>query len=110
LGIEPDCFHRFLTSMAADLRPVRYGTFEDLLGYMDGSAAPIAEMMLPVLAPIDPAAARGPARDLGIAFQLTNFLRDVAEDLDRGRVYLPTESLRAFGADRDRLARGVGDH
>jgi phytoene synthase len=38
-----------------------------------------------------------------VAFQLTNFLRDVGEDLDRGRVYLPTEELAAFGVDRDLL-------
>ncbi len=49
------------------------------------------------------------AIDLGTAFQLTNFLRDVAEDLRRGRVYLPQESLDKFGVDRDRLARGRVD-
>ena len=65
---------------------------------MDGSAAVIGEMMLPILEPRDPARP-GPARDLGFAFQLTNFLRDVGEDLDRGRVYLPQEDLERFGAD-----------
>jgi phytoene synthase len=65
---------------------------------MDGSAAVISEMMLPILEPLDPAAL-APARALGEAFQLTNFLRDVGEDLDRGRVYLPQEDLRRFGAD-----------
>jgi phytoene synthase len=68
---------------------------------MDGSAAVIGEMMLPILEPRSPAA-REPARDLGNAFQLTNFLRDVAEDLDRGRVYLPQEDLERFGADPTR--------
>ena len=68
---------------------------------MDGSAAVIGEMMLPILEPLDPAAAPH-ARDLGDAFQLTNFLRDVAEDLDRGRVYLPQEDLRRYGADPSR--------
>jgi phytoene synthase len=42
-------------------------------------------------------AARGPARELGLAFQLTNFIRDVAEDLERGRVYLPLADLERFG-------------
>jgi 15-cis-phytoene synthase len=65
---------------------------------MDGSAAVIGEMMLPILEPLTPDALPH-ARDLGDAFQLTNFLRDVAEDLDRGRVYLPQEDLRRFGAD-----------
>jgi phytoene synthase len=71
--------------------------YDDLLDYMDGSAAVIGEMMLPILEPSSPAAAPH-ARDLGIAFQLTNFLRDVSEDLDRGRVYLPQEDVRRFGA------------
>ncbi len=97
-GHDPDCFRRFLDSMAMDLTITSYDTWEDLLGYMDGSAAVIGEMMLPILEPLDPAAV-GPARDLGLAFQLTNFLRDVAEDLDRGRVYLPQEDLERFGAD-----------
>ncbi len=97
-GHDPECFRRFLDSMAMDLTITSYDTWEDLLGYMDGSAAVIGEMMLPILEPLDPAAV-GPARDLGLAFQLTNFLRDVAEDLDRGRVYLPQEDLERFGAD-----------
>jgi phytoene synthase len=49
------------------------------------------------------------AIDLGVAFQLTNFLRDVGEDLRRGRVYLPQESLDQFGVDRERLVRGRVD-
>ena len=70
---------------------------------MDGSAAVIGEMMLPVLEPRRPEAFE-PARALGLAFQLTNFLRDVGEDLDRGRVYLPQEDLRRFGVDLRRRA------
>ncbi|MEO7429291.1 MAG: phytoene/squalene synthase family protein [Acidimicrobiales bacterium] len=100
-GQDPECFRRFLDSMAMDLTVTTYDTWDDLLGYMDGSAAVIGEMMLPILEPLDPAAL-SPARDLGLAFQLTNFLRDVAEDLDRGRVYLPAEDLRRFGADPHR--------
>ncbi|MDQ2728084.1 MAG: phytoene/squalene synthase family protein [Actinomycetota bacterium] len=96
--IDPDCFRRFLRSMTMDLTVDRYDTFDDLLGYMDGSAAVIGEMMLPILEPDDLAVATGPARDLGIAFQVTNFLRDVAEDLDRGRVYLPQVDIDRFGA------------
>ena len=98
-GHDPDMFRRFLASMAMDLSVDRYATWDDLLAYMDGSAAVIGEMMLPILEPPDPAAALGPARALGLAFQLTNFLRDVAEDLDRGRVYLPQEDLVRFDAD-----------
>jgi phytoene synthase len=96
--IDPDCFRRFLRSMAMDFSVETYETFEDLLAYMDGSAAVIGEMMLPILEPTSPEAYEH-ARDLGIAFQLSNFWRDVNEDLDRGRVYLPQEDLRKFGAD-----------
>jgi len=96
--IDPDCIRRFLASMAMDLTVSRYETYDDLLVYMDGSAAVIGEMMLPILEPSDPAA-REPARELGNAFQLTNFLRDIAEDLDRDRVYVPQEDVRRFGAE-----------
>ncbi len=99
--IDPGCFRRFLRSMAMDLTIERYATFDDLRDYMDGSAAVIGEMMLPILEPRTIEALE-PARDLGIAFQLTNFLRDVGEDLDRGRVYLPHEDLVRFGAEPDR--------
>ncbi len=104
--IDPDCVRRFLRSMTMDLSVTAYETFDDLLEYMDGSAAVIGEMMLPILEPTS-AAAVGHARDLGIAFQLTNFLRDVAEDLDRGRVYVPQEDLRRFGASESLHRRRV---
>jgi 15-cis-phytoene synthase len=97
-GIEPECFERFFDAMAMDLTTTSYQTWEDLRNYMEGSAAVIGEMMLPVLEPID-MAAKEPARSLGLAFQLTNFLRDVAEDLDRGRVYMPQDDLRLFDVD-----------
>jgi len=98
-SIDPDCFRRFLRSMEMDLTVTTYETYPDLQRYMDGSAAVIGEMMLPILEPSDLDAAVPHARDLGDAFQLTNFLRDVGEDLDRGRVYLPQEDLARFGAD-----------
>ena len=97
--IDPEGFARFLRSMEMDLTVERYETWEDLREYMDGSAAVIGEMMLPILEPTDLSTATGPARALGEAFQLTNFLRDVDEDLDRGRQYLPQEDLRRFGVD-----------
>lgn len=97
-GISTECFDRFFGAMAMDLTRTSYATWGDLCGYMEGSAAVIGEMMLPVLQPLDPRAT-GPARALGLAFQLTNFLRDVGEDLDRNRVYLPADDLARFGAD-----------
>ena len=97
--IDPECFDRFFDAMAADLTRTSWSTWDELRdGYMEGSAAVIGEMMLPVLEPSTPDA-KGPARALGNAFQLTNFLRDVAEDLDRGRVYLPQADLAHHGAD-----------
>ena len=96
--IDPECFQRFFAAMAMDLTTTRYETWEDLCDYMEGSAAVIGEMMLPVLQPRD-RAAREPARSLGLAFQLTNFLRDIDEDLDRGRVYVPQADIHRFGVD-----------
>ncbi|MGW0486277.1 phytoene/squalene synthase family protein [Nonomuraea sp. NPDC003214] len=110
-GIGHDDIGAFLTSMRADLSVTRYATYDDLLGYMAGSAAAIGTMMLPVLepAPGHEEAAREPARQLGLAFQLTNFLRDVGEDFARGRVYLPTEDLDKFGVRVEDLgARRTG--
>ena len=98
-GTDPDCFERFFDAMALDLTRTTWATWDELRnGYMEGSAAVIGEMMLPVLEPYS-SAATAPARALGNAFQLTNFLRDVGEDLDRGRVYLPQEDLARHGAD-----------
>jgi 15-cis-phytoene synthase len=100
-GIDPECFDRFFSAMAMDVSISSYETWEDLCTYMEGSAAVIGEMMLPVLEPLSQAA-RAPARSLGLAFQLTNFLRDINEDLDRGRVYLPQDDLRLFDVDLGR--------
>ncbi|WP_406074117.1 phytoene/squalene synthase family protein [Micromonospora sp. NBC_01638] len=101
--LDRNDFASFLTSMAMDLTVTAYPTYDHLLDYMEGSAAVIGTMMLPILGTSDPAAAREPARHLGFAFQLTNFIRDVAEDLDRGRTYLPDEDLAKFGITRDEL-------
>ncbi|MFI8196515.1 phytoene/squalene synthase family protein [Streptomyces sp. NPDC085942] len=103
-GIDPRHFTDFLASMRADLTVPGYASFEELGGYMHGSAAVIGLQMLPVLGTVvRREEAAGPAAALGVAFQLTNFLRDVGEDLDRGRVYLPAELLDAHGVDRTRL-------
>ena len=97
-------FERFLGSMAMDLHTDGYATYGDLLAYMEGSAAVIGTMMAPILESSDPPAAAEHARQLGLAFQLTNFIRDIGEDLDRGRVYLPAEDLARFGVGRADLA------
>jgi phytoene synthase len=112
-GLSRADFDAFFASMRMDLHVRAYADYAALLEYMEGSAAVIGTMMLPILlAPDDgprPVAAaadraREPARQLGLAFQLTNFIRDVAEDLDRGRVYLPVADLESFGVGRADLA------
>lgn len=98
-AIPADCFARFFNAMSLDLTTTSWPSWAALRdGYMEGSAAVIGEMMLPVLEPTSPDA-RDPARTLGLAFQLTNFIRDVGEDLDRGRIYLPADDLARHGAD-----------
>lgn len=100
-------FQVFLDSMAMDLTVTGYRDYPHLLSYMEGSAAAIGTMLLPILEPVDPVAAREPARQLGLAFQLTNFIRDVAEDLDRGRIYLPQQDLDRFGVSPADLRRAA---
>lgn len=87
----------FLDSMEMDLTTDRYATFEDLRAYMRGSAAAVGIMMCHVLGADRSDPLLHAARSLGDAMQLTNFLRDVGEDALRGRIYLPSEDLEAFG-------------
>lgn len=94
----------FLRSMEMDLTITEYQTFDDLYEYVYGSAAVIGLQMVPILEPLSPEAYR-PAQDLGVAFQLANFIRDVGEDLDRGRVYLPLKELAEYGVTRSDLER-----
>jgi len=108
--IPPELLESFLASMRMDLTVTGYPTYADLMDYVWGSAAVIGLQMLPVLEPVVSRELAEPyAADLGSAFQLSNFIRDVGEDLRRGRVYLPGEDLAHFGVDRERLARGVVD-
>ncbi|MFD3413989.1 phytoene/squalene synthase family protein [Streptomyces cyaneofuscatus] len=103
-GIDRVHFTDFLASMRSDLTVGGYASYEELGRYMHGSAAVIGLQMLPVLGTVGPREEAAPhAAALGVAFQLTNFLRDVGEDLDRGRLYLPAELLAAHGVDRERF-------
>jgi phytoene synthase len=109
-GIAHEHVGAFLDSMRMDLTVGTYKTYDDLADYMHGSAAVIGLQMLPVLGTVVPVEVAAPyASDLGIAFQLTNFLRDVGEDLRRDRVYLPQEDLDAFGVTVEQLRAGVVD-
>lgn len=116
--IDRSLFTAFLTSMRMDVpgNPLfrnRYRTLDELSEYMFGSASVIGLQMLPILgtaAGVRIGDAEPTARALGDAFQLTNFLRDVGEDLDRDRIYLPLDELAAFGVDEETLrdARATG--
>lgn len=99
-----DLFDDFLASMRMDLTITDYPDRPALERYMYGSAEVIGLQLLPVLGTVVPREQAAPyAGALGKAFQLTNFLRDVDEDLQRGRVYLPADELAAHGVDRDVL-------
>jgi phytoene synthase len=102
-------FEEFLRSMAMDLTITEYADYESLYGYVYGSAAAIGLEVLPILEPSSDAA-EPYAVHLGVAFQLANFIRDVGEDLDRGRLYLPLDDLARFGLTRADLERRVVDN
>ena len=95
-SLPAEHFEAFFASMRMDLTVTGYPTYADLERYMYGSAAVIGLLMVPILEPLDDAAVPR-ARALGEAFQLSNFIRDVGEDLRRGRIYLPAEDLARFG-------------
>ena len=98
--IPTQYFQAFLHSMTMDLTITEYQEYEDLQEYVYGSAAVIGLQMVPVLgrekgSSIDEV--NSAAEKLGVAFQLANFIRDVGEDLDRGRIYLPITELQSPG-------------
>jgi phytoene synthase len=105
-NIPHEHFEAFLHSMTMDLTVQEYESYEDLLEYVYGSAAVIGLQMVPILGPLHNDAFAA-AEKLGIAFQLANFIRDVDEDLDRGRVYLPLKELGQFGVTREMLEERV---
>ena len=99
-------FEAFLHSMTMDLTVTEYHTYEDLYEYVYGSAAVIGLQMVPILGTISKQSmteANIAAEKLGIAFQLANFIRDIGEDLTRGRVYLPVTELQSHGVTREML-------
>ncbi|MCC7231264.1 MAG: phytoene/squalene synthase family protein [Fimbriimonadaceae bacterium] len=87
----------FLNAMEQDLEVDRYEKYEDLRHYMRGSAIAVGKMMCDMLGAPQTGAVQLAAGALGEAMQLTNFLRDVGEDIRRGRLYLPLEDLASFG-------------
>ncbi|HYI03120.1 phytoene/squalene synthase family protein [Hyalangium sp.] len=101
-------FQDLISGMEMDLTKDRYATYEELDLYCYRVAGVVGLMLTPVLGCSDVRAASH-AADLGRAMQLTNILRDVREDLERGRVYLPADELKAFGLSEDDLRRGQVD-
>jgi phytoene synthase len=100
----------FLDAMEQDVSVARYETYEEVEAYMRGSAGAVGHMMTAVMDPDDEEAAAPHAGALGNAFQLTNFLRDVREDIEeRDRVYLPQETLRSHGVTDEQLQAGEAD-
>ena len=103
-------FEAFLHSMTMDLTVTEYHTYEDLYEYVYGSAAVIGLQMVPILGTISKqsmAEANIAAEKLGTAFQLANFIRDIGEDLTRGRVYLPVTELQSHGVTREMLEERI---
>jgi 15-cis-phytoene synthase len=101
-NIPIEYFESFLHSMTMDLTVSEYQTYEDLMEYVYGSASVIGLQMVPILGPLSPQA-YPLAEKLGTAFQLANFIRDVGEDLDRGRIYLPLQELQSHGVSWEML-------
>jgi phytoene synthase len=103
-GIAAEDVDLFIDAMAEDIDTARYESYEDLAAYMRGSAVAVANMMTSVMDPADPAAASPHAAALGEAFQLTNFLRDVREDIvERDRIYVPLETFRHHGVTEEQI-------
>jgi phytoene synthase len=104
-GLPRSAFEAVVEGVELDLDRVRYQTFDQLREYCLRVASAVGLICLEIFGYRD-AGARQYAIDLGIALQLTNIVRDVAEDLSRGRIYLPEEDLARFGCTADDLARG----
>ena len=104
--IDDSEVEEFIDAMATDITTSRYETYADLESYMRGSAAAVGVMMTAIMEPEMEETALPHAIKLGEAFQLTNFLRDVREDIvDRDRIYLPQETLRSHGVSNDQIER-----
>ena len=103
-SIPLEYFDAFMVSMEMDLTVTRYKTYEDLMTYVYGSAVVIGLEMLPILGYSDPRAIEA-ATALGTAFQLANFIRDIGEDIDRGRIYMPLDDLARFGVSEEMLLK-----
>src|SRR5438270_4263898 len=98
-ALPREALEDLIAGVEMDVREQRYGSFEELVVYCRKVAGSIGRLCLAIFGSSDPASALPLADDLGVALQLTNILRDVREDLDRGRVYLPLLDRQRFGCE-----------
>jgi phytoene synthase len=103
-----DAFGDLIDGVEADVRETVYETFDELVRYCRQVAGSIGRLSLAIFGARDRAAATPLADDLGVALQLTNILRDVLEDRERGRVYLPREDFARFDCEPDPAAAPAG--
>ena len=106
LDLPRQAFEDVIDGVAMDLDTFRYQTFEDLFEYCRRVASAVGLICVRVFGCRNPRAADY-ALNLGVALQLTNILRDIPDDLSRGRVYLPLDDLAAHGCTVDDLSAGV---
>jgi len=107
-GLPWDALHTLIDGVEADARGTTYETFSELVVYCRQVAGSIGRLSLAIFGATDRDKASPLADDLGVAMQLTNILRDVREDFERGRLYLPREDFARFGAPPDPLTGPLG--
>jgi len=107
-GIPPEYFRQMIDGIASDLEPRRIETFDELYGYCYRVASVVGLTIIHIFG-FDTRSALPLAEKCGVAFQLTNILRDIREDAERGRIYIPAEDLRRFGVTADDLRAGRRD-
>jgi phytoene synthase len=105
-GLPRDAFEDVIDGVAMDVDASTYETFDQLFEYCRRVASAVGMICIRIFGCTD-ARARDYALNLGVALQLTNIVRDVRDDLERGRVYLPASDLAAFGCTADDLRKGV---
>jgi phytoene synthase len=105
--IPPEYFYELMDGVEMDLTVRRYATFEELRRYCYGVASTVGLICIEIFGHRDGQAARQHAVDMGIALQLTNILRDIREDVQRDRIYIPLEDLERFGYSEADVFGGV---
>lgn len=107
-GIPHEYFQQMIDGIASDLQPRRIETFDELYQYCYHVASVVGLTIIHIFG-FDTRSALPLAEKCGVAFQLTNILRDIREDAERGRIYIPAEDLRRFGVTEDDLRAGHRD-